>query len=199
MEKWVIVGLGNPGEEYAKTRHNIGEMIVRHIAKHHGLSFTREKSLKVHLAKLSLSSVQLHFVLPISYMNESGLPIRRYLDYTKIVPEKMLVIVDDADLSFGELRLRSKGGTGGHNGLKSIQQAIGTQEYPRLRVGIGREIEGRDLADHVLSDFTAEENNQFPHLFESVEKILLQLNQETFSNLMNQINEKMMLPKRESK
>ncbi len=152
----VIVGLGNPGKQYERTRHNIGFMVVQALASSKGLVWREDSRWPGIATKTTTADADLYLLMPTTYMNESGRAVQRYLSYYKVTPASLLVVTDDVALDFGATRLRPNGGTGGHNGLKSIQAILGTQEFARLRMGIGDREHG-DLADYVLADFTKEE------------------------------------------
>lgn len=160
----LIVGLGNPGEEYARTRHNLGFMAVGELGRRHGLEFKRQLKVQGRSARGRIvggggREVEIHLLLPTTYMNCSGQAVRDYLAYYKIGVEELLLVCDDTALPFGELRVRAGGTAGGHNGLKSVQQMVGTQEYARLRMGIGGG-ERTELASYVLQPFAKEEAEQ---------------------------------------
>ncbi|MBV9103900.1 MAG: aminoacyl-tRNA hydrolase [Candidatus Eremiobacteraeota bacterium] len=147
----LIVGLGNPGPEYAGTRHNAGFMVVDEIAKRLGVTHWRKKDFA---RQAHVASKRVVLVEPITFMNNSGWPVRKIASWWKTPRPEILVISDDLDLPFGKLRLRANGSSGGHNGLKSLIDELGGQDFPRLRVGIGR---GREAIDHVLGDFHGDE------------------------------------------
>ena len=148
----LIVGLGNPGPEYAATRHNIGFMIVDQLAAQFGSTWERSTKWDA----LSAKSGDVLLVKPLSFMNRSGYPLFAIAQFYKIIPEEILVVLDDLALPLGRLRLRARGGPGGHNGLESIIMQFGTEEIPRLRIGIGAApLEGS--TDYVLSRFFEEE------------------------------------------
>ena len=148
----LIVGLGNPGPEYAATRHNIGFMVVDQLAAQFGSTWERSTKWDA----LSAKSGDALLVKPLSFMNRSGYPLFAIAQFYKIVPQEILVVLDDLALPLGRLRLRARGGPGGHNGLESIIMQFGTEEIPRLRIGIGAApLEGS--TDYVLSRFFEEE------------------------------------------
>lgn len=154
----LIVGLGNPGDKYRGHRHNVGFWVVDQLAKDHGAG-TWQKQHEGLAAVCWIDSIKALLFKPQSYMNASGLPVRRMVDFYKIGLPDMLVIADDFALPLGRLRLRSRGSAGGQNGLKDILRHLGTDEVARLRVGIGSP--GRqDPADYVLSDFSAAEKKE---------------------------------------
>lgn len=159
---YLIVGLGNPGEEYARTRHNAGFRLVGELARRWQSSWTLEKKFDARLARAESAGKKVLLCQPLSYMNASGEVVRAVTDYFEAVPERLLVAVDDADLPLGELRLRGQGGSGGHHGLESIIQHLGEREFARQRLGIGRTLDGRrEIANHVLGAFSRAETKQF--------------------------------------
>lgn len=185
----VFVGLGNPGKEYSLTRHNIGYLVIQAFAKGHQWPFKEEKQFTAHVAKGKLGNATVHLVLPLTYMNESGRAVRRYLDFYQLGSEELTVVSDEADLPFGMMRLRPEGSAGGHNGLKSIQAHLHTQQYARLRMGIGREQqEGRTLADYVLENFSAEEKEQLVPFLRRGVNVLERLISEEITAVMNTVN-----------
>lgn len=153
----VVIGLGNPGKKYEFTRHNIGYLVVKAIADSLGWTFKEEKRFNGWVAKDKCGDHVLHLAMPNTYMNESGRCVRAYLDFYKLTAADILVVSDDVELPFGEVRLRQKGGSGGHNGLKSIAAHLGTQEFMRLKMGVGKDVQRGDLADYVLDAFKPEE------------------------------------------
>jgi len=189
MSEKILVGLGNPGKKYEMTRHNMGAIALQAFAKKHGAQFKEDSKFLAKVAKVSLFDQMYHLLLPTTYMNESGQALRRYFDYYKLKIEDLLILVDDADLPFGAYRLKEKGGTGGHNGLKSIAAHLGTSAYARFRLGIGRK-EGGDLADFVLDSFSKEELKMLPQLLSQYVDVLDRLCQESLEQLMNEVNVK---------
>lgn len=162
--KYLVVGLGNIGAEYAPTRHNIGFMVVDHLAEQLGTSWEPGRYADTALAKHKGKRLQL--IKPTTYMNHSGKAVRYYLQQLNLEHDRLLVITDDLALPFGRLRLRPKGSDGGHNGLKSINELLGSQQYPRLRVGIGDEFHRGQQVDYVLSPFREEEREHLPELIQ---------------------------------
>jgi len=152
----LVAGLGNPGREYAQTRHNVGWMVVDELARRHDGSFRAKFSGR--LAELRLGELRLALLEPETYMNESGRSIGAAARFFKAPAESLLVVHDDVDLEEGRLQTRLGGGLAGHNGLRSIAQALGTQDFLRLRIGVGRPGRGdpRSVADYVLSPFAPE-------------------------------------------
>jgi PTH1 family peptidyl-tRNA hydrolase len=166
VEHFVVVGLGNPGAKYELTRHNIGAMVAQALAQEMNLSFKEEKKFHSLVAKGvcagAYGQVALHMLMPLTYMNDSGRAVKAYLEYYRLKPTALLVLSDDVELPFMHLRYRSKGGSGGHNGLKSIESALGTNEYARLKFGVGKGLDGRSLADYVLENFNPAEMAEIP-------------------------------------
>jgi|TARA_B100001971_G_C18208466_1_gene549093 PTH1 family peptidyl-tRNA hydrolase len=154
----LIVGLGNPGSKYKGTRHNVGFMAVEKLADLWAVSWSEEKKFKARMSRAVLGEKTIHLCEPLTYMNLSGETVRAVLDYCRIETAKMLIVVDDANIDLGEVRLRIDGGTGGHNGLGSVEQHLATLEFSRLRIGVGRPAEVRqELSSHVLGLFAADE------------------------------------------
>jgi PTH1 family peptidyl-tRNA hydrolase len=157
----LIVGLGNPGREYRDTRHNVGFMVADEIARRHQLTFALAPAQvpETFVAK-KYGAEPLLVAKPLTFMNRSGDAVSALARYYDIAAGDLLVVVDEVALPFGRLRARARGSAGGHNGLKSIIDRLGTQEFARLRLGVGRGDQRRDLADHVLSKFEAEERSE---------------------------------------
>jgi PTH1 family peptidyl-tRNA hydrolase len=155
---YAIVGLGNPGAEYARTRHNIGFMAVERYGEKHGAVWTNQKKFESRMAKVEAAGKRALLCEPQTYMNVSGRAVGALIDFYQLPLNRLLIVVDDADLPFGELRMRGSGSSGGHHGLDSIEQRFGTREYARLRMGIGRQrSDVREITGHVLGKFGAAE------------------------------------------
>ena len=154
----LIAGLGNPGREHARDRHNVGWMVVEDLARRHNGSFRSKFSGR--LAETRIGEARVALLEPETYMNDSGRSISAAARFFKVLPEDVLVIHDDVDLEVGRLQARAGGGLAGHNGLRSIAQILGTADFLRLRVGVGRPGRGdpRPVADYVLSPFSAEDD-----------------------------------------
>lgn len=152
----IIVGLGNPTEKYQATRHNIGWDAITRISDEYRipLDFKKHKAI---CGSGYIEGEKVILAQPLTYMNLSGESVRELVDYYKVSPEELIVIYDDISLDIGQLRIRKKGSAGGHNGIKSITQHLGTIEFPRIKVGIGDKPADWDLADYVLSRFHGEE------------------------------------------
>ena len=165
-ETFLIVGLGNPGREYAGTRHNIGFVTLERLAKRLALDWQVNKKFTAHLAKGSHGDKTLLLCEPQGYMNVSGKTVAPLARYYHIPADRIVVVLDDLDLPLGTLRMRPGGGTGGHRGLESISDCLGTGEFPRLRLGIGRPAPARDVSGFVLGKFTKDESGQLEKVLE---------------------------------
>src|SRR5919108_1747519 len=152
----LVAGLGNPGREYERTRHNAGWLVVDELARRHGGTFRSKFSGRV--GELRLDGLRVALLKPETYMNESGRSLGAAARFFKVAPAQLLVVHDDVDLAEGRLQARRGGGLGGHNGLRSIAQALGSQDFLRLRIGVGRPGRGdrRSVADYVLAPFGPE-------------------------------------------
>jgi PTH1 family peptidyl-tRNA hydrolase len=171
MDTWLVVGLGNPGPRYAGNRHNVGAMVVDELASRHGSA-----RLRTHKSRASIAEVRLGVLpggapgpkavlaVPSSYMNESGGPVKALMQFFSIDAEQLVVVHDELDIPAGEVRLKKGGGEGGHNGLRSISSSLGTKDYLRVRVGIGRPPGRMEPADYVLRDFSLSERKDLPFL-----------------------------------
>jgi peptidyl-tRNA hydrolase, PTH1 family len=154
----LVVGLGNPGQEYAATRHNVGFIVIDEVARRHGIATWKKKD-GAHQAVDSTQNVV--FVKPTTFMNLSGTPVRLISSWYRTPPDGVLILSDDMDLPFGKLRMRPFGGHGGHNGLRSVIATIG-EGFPRIRIGVGRP--EYDSVDHVLGPFSGEEREKLPKI-----------------------------------
>ncbi|MEM7382975.1 MAG: aminoacyl-tRNA hydrolase [Bacteroidota bacterium] len=169
--KYLIIGLGNVGEEYGSTRHNVGFQVLNHLAARQGRDF-RPSRLAL-LATFRYRGRTINLAKPTTYMNHSGKAVRYWLDQLSLPTAQSLIVVDDVALPFGKLRMRMQGSSAGHNGLKSVEEHLGTQAYPRLRVGIGRDFAPGQQAAYVLAPFTNQELAALPrHLAQACEMIL---------------------------
>lgn len=162
----LIVGLGNPGRKYAGTRHNIGFDVLAELAKRYAADKPKAR-FDGELTEVQIESQRVLLLWPLTYMNNSGGCVQPTRDFYKVASEDLLVVCDDISLPTGKLRLRAKGSSGGQKGLKDIIQRLGTEEFPRLRIGIGAQPAGWELADYVLSKFSKEEE---PAVAEAVVK-----------------------------
>ncbi len=155
----LIVGLGNPGKEYAGTRHNVGRMIAEMLAERQGAALSRKK-FNSQLGEIRIDGNKVLLLAPDTYMNLSGRAVMAAIAFFGIDPQETLVVCDDMDLPLGKLRLRPEGGASGHKGLSSIQNALGAQDYHRLRVGIGRPRPEKEAANYVLDKFSKTEEDE---------------------------------------
>ena len=189
----LVVGLGNPGQRYAGTRHNVGFMALELLARREGVRFRSMAKLQAELAEVGFGRDRLRLLMPQTYMNESGRSIRAALDWFDVSVDQLLVLVDDMDLPLGRLRLRAKGSAGGHNGLKSTIQHLGTQEFPRLRIGIGapgRSAEERKArtVSHVLGSFNASEQPLLKDVLDEVLRGLELIQRQGLERAGNRLN-----------
>ena len=164
--KYLIAGLGNIGQEYANTRHNIGFIILNAFEATY--ASVRHAWLATHVYR----SRRLILIKPTTYMNNSGKAINYWMQKERLTPAAVLVVVDDLDLPFGTLRLRTKGSSGGHNGLQSVQDYLNTSAYARLRVGIGRDATRRSQTDYVLGEFDAQQQTELPTIVQRAKQII---------------------------
>ncbi len=189
----LVVGLGNPGQRYAGTRHNVGFMALELLAKREGVRFKSMAKLQGELAEVGFGSDRLRLLMPQTFMNESGRSIRAALDWFDLSADQVLVLVDDMDLPLGRLRIRAKGSAGGHNGLKSTIQHLGTQEFARLRIGIGapgRSAEERKArtVSHVLGSFNAAEQPLLNDVLDEVLRGLELIQRQGLERAGNRLN-----------
>ena len=184
----LYVGLGNPGKKYQMTRHNMGFLVLESFAHLNQIPLAEDKRFLAIAGKGKVKGVNVHLLLPTTYMNESGQAVRRYMDYHKIALNDVVVVTDDADIPFGEIRMRMQGTSGGHNGLKSIQAHVGTTEYARIRMGIGRSDERGTLADFVLDVFNKEEIEHLPSILNKGAAALEMFLTDDMSKVMNKVN-----------
>jgi len=153
----LIVGLGNPGAEYAKTRHNAGFLVLERLAERQRAKWSLEKKFNARIARVGQDGKRALLCEPQTFMNSSGEAVAKVLDFYQSTPARLLIVVDDADLPLGEIRMRPSGSSGGHHGLESIEQHLGTRDYARLRIGIGRQDGAREITGYVLGRFNSTE------------------------------------------
>jgi PTH1 family peptidyl-tRNA hydrolase len=181
----IVIGLGNPGREYASTRHNIGFMVIDELAQRCGVITTRNR-FRSELIESTLDGEKLILAKPQTYMNLSGTAAREILNWYHVPRKDLLVVLDDMDLPFGQLRMRARGSAGGHNGLTSIIEQLGGNDIPRLRVGIGR---GRSTSiGHVLSRFSKDEERELPDVIDRAASGVLRWAREGIVSAMNDLN-----------
>lgn len=161
---WLIVGLGNPGRRYARTRHNIGFLVLGEFLNKHGLEFTRKRGYRI--CSGSIEGTEIVLIEPLTFMNRSGAAARKIMDWFKIPPEKIIVIHDDIDMEVGRLKIRRRGSSGGHRGVESVIQNIGLSNFIRIKIGIGRD-EFISTEDYVLTKFRRKE---LPLIMEALKK-----------------------------
>lgn len=169
----VAIGLRNPGPDYAGTRHNIGLEVIERLLVRHGERLKRGPlRVRAEVGEIRLGGDRMVVAAPLSFMNEAGGPVRSVLNHYKVDPVETIIVHDDIDLAFGRLRLQIGGGTGGHNGLKSVEKALGTRDFVRLKIGVGRPPQHVDAADHVLARFSKTERAQLDLLVEDAGDII---------------------------
>ena len=166
---WLVVGLGNPGDQYAATRHNVGQMVIDQLVKRHSVKLASHKS-RTHIAAYKLGvGIDAHQIILAksqSFMNETGGPIKALANFYSVGPEKIIVLHDELDIGFAAIRTKLGGGDNGHNGLKSMSSAFNTPDYYRVRLGIGRPMGQQDPADFVLKQFSKEEKKDLDEFIE---------------------------------
>jgi len=166
---WLVAGLGNPGDQYAATRHNVGQMVIDQLVKRHSIKLASHKS-RTHIAAYKLGvGIDAHQIILAkshSYMNESGGPIKALANFYSVEPEKIIALHDELDIGFAAIRTKLGGGDNGHNGLKSMTSAFDTPDYYRVRLGIGRPMGQQDPADFVLKQFSKEEKKDLDEFIE---------------------------------
>jgi len=184
---FLIVGLGNPGREYKGNRHNVGFMALDTLASYFDISFTRIES-KALVTKTNYKSKKILLAKPQTYMNLSGLAVGSLSKFYKIPLERILVAYDEVDLPFGNLRLRPEGGSAGHKGLQSIIDQLGTNSFPRLRIGVGRPPGRKGAANYVLKDFSAQEKEILDGILKHASEAVLEFIQNDLETAMNKYN-----------
>jgi peptidyl-tRNA hydrolase, PTH1 family len=185
---FLLVGLGNPGEEYADTRHNVGFEVVETLARRHGLRFD-DKRNKARVATGQVVGQRVALAKPFTYMNLSGQAVVGLVNWYKLdVASQLVVVYDEQDLPFGTLRIRKQGSPGTHNGMRSIVQQLGSQQFIRLRVGIGRAPAGWDLSNYVLGRWSKEQMQELPAILDKAADALEVLLREGVDTAMNRYN-----------
>jgi len=197
---YLIVGLGNPGSEYARTRHNIGFMAVERLAQCRGGTWALERKFESRVAKVEVGGKRALLCEPQTYMNVSGRAAGALIEFYRLPLERLMIVVDDADLPFGELRLRPSGSSGGHHGLESIESRLGTREYARLRMGIGRQrAEVREITGHVLGRFGAAEAETLEMMLNRAAAQIERWIDAGLQRAMNEFNGAVNAPKKDEK
>ena len=189
----LVIGLGNPGTKYEGTRHNIGFMALERMASREGFSFRQQSKLHGLAAEHGIGESRLRLLMPQTYMNDSGRSIRAALDWFGFTPEQLLVLVDDMDIPLGRLRLRAQGSAGGHNGLRSTIQHLGTQAFPRLRIGIGAPADNpaerrARTVSHVLGPFSRAEQPEVDAVLDGVLEAIQRTQRQNLDRAGNWIN-----------
>lgn len=186
-DRWIVVGLGNPGERYAGTRHNIGAVVLEELLARTGEKLRSHKS-GCAIAETHLAGEKVTLARPASYMNESGRPVGMLLRFYKAEPARLIVVHDELDIPFEEVRIKWGGGTAGHNGLKSVGSHLGTKDFTRVRVGVSRPPGRKEAADYVLETFAARERKELPEIVsraaDAVEKVVA----DGLERAMNEVN-----------
>lgn len=184
----VVVGLGNPGKEYEGTRHNVGFRVVELLAREAGASFRRSLRVRARTCACALDGVKVLLVEPLTFMNLSGDAVAAAMRWHRAEPADLTVVYDDADLPTGALRIRPKGGPGGHNGMKSVIARLGTEDFVRVRIGVGRDPGGNGLVDHVLGEFSRGERPAVDEAVQRAAAAVRVLLREGTDRAMNQFN-----------
>ncbi|MGT2907594.1 aminoacyl-tRNA hydrolase [Streptococcus dentiloxodontae] len=185
----MIVGLGNPGSKYSKTKHNVGFMAIDKLAEDMGLSFSEDKNFKAEITSTFLNNEKIYLVKPTTFMNNSGIAVRALMTYYNISTCDIIVIYDDLDMAVGKIRFRQKGSAGGHNGIKSIINHLGTQEFDRIKIGIGRPKHGMTVINHVLGKFDPDDGITIENALYKVNKALYHyLETRDFEDTMRRYN-----------
>lgn len=184
---WLIVGLGNPGRQYQDTRHNVGFMVIDRLAVRLGIALTEKKHDSL-VGTGVIEDIRVILSKPQRYMNQSGGPVARLAAFAGLPQDRILVIHDDIDIILGKLKIKAKGGHGGHNGLKSIVAAMGGGDFPRIRIGIGRPGMPGDVTDHVLGRFNSEEARIVRPVLECAENVVQTILCKGLIEAMNQFH-----------
>lgn len=184
----LIVGLGNVGKEYENTRHNMGFMLVDRYLEYKNIPLKFKEKFNAMYVETAINNEKVIFIKPTTYMNNSGIAVRDFLDFYKLDVQDVLVISDDLDLDLGKFRLRRNGSSGGHNGLKSIISHLGTDGFKRLRIGISNDKD--DVINYVLSKFSKKELNEIDTMFDTLVNVLDDYFVMDFTSLMSKYNRK---------
>ncbi|MDP8217925.1 MAG: aminoacyl-tRNA hydrolase [Candidatus Theseobacter exili] len=185
----MIVGLGNPGDFYAGTRHNAGQMVVDRIAENTGGKFRKKWFCQFQFSEIRFEDSNIILAKPLTYMNLSGRAVYQLIRKFRYKPQEILIVIDDVSLEFGRIRLRRRGSAGGHNGLASVLQYLNTEEVPRLRIGIDSPLRKGNLSDFVLGQFGENEYKQLEEVMKKAIKSLQYVVINGFEKAMNQFND----------
>ena len=193
MNEIYLIGLGNPGKKYSQSRHNIGFLLLENLANKYNSNFLFKEKLKSSFSEFKINGSSYRLFLPNTFMNNSGDAVRAIVDWYKINLDQVFIIVDDKDLPLGKIRFRKKGGSGGHNGLKSIIEKLQTENFNRIRIGIGSppSIKGRNnfnTISHVLGNISTEEKSVLDKVYLRVIESLEQLNIKKEEYIVNELN-----------
>ena len=193
MNEIYLIGLGNPGKKYKNSRHNIGFQLLENLSKKYNSNFLLKEKLKSSISEFKIDDLTYRLFLPNTYMNNSGDAVRAIVDWYKINLDQVFIIVDDKDLPLGKIRFRKKGSSGGHNGLKSIIEKLNTNNFNRIRIGIGLPptIKGTDdfnTISHVLGNISLEEGLILDKVYKRIIKSLEQLNNQKEELMINELN-----------
>ena len=193
MNEIYLIGLGNPGKKYCNSRHNIGFLILENFSKKHNSKFSLKDKVKSFFSEFKIEDSTYRLFLPNTFMNNSGEAVRAIVDWYKINLDQIFIIVDDKDLPLGKIRFRKKGSSGGHNGLKNIIEKLQTQDFNRVRIGIGsptsiNEKNNFNTISHVLGNISSEEKSILDKVYEKVIKSFEQLNTQKEELIMNELN-----------
>lgn len=184
---YLIVGLGNPEEEYSKTRHNMGFNAINKIAKEYGIEVNKKKFQGLYESG-TIEDQKVILIKPQTYMNSSGDSVKEIVDYFKIEKENIIVVYDDMDIEPGKIKIRKKGSAGGHNGMKSIIQMLGTDEFPRIRIGIGRPEHNGDEINYVIGAIPEEEIEELEKGVEKAKGAVIEILKNGIDAAMNKFN-----------
>jgi len=193
MNEIYLVGLGNPGKKYSNSRHNIGFLLLESLSKRHNSNFSLKEKLKSYLSEFKFNDSTYKLFLPNTFMNDSGKAVKAIVDWYKIDLDKIFIIVDDKDLPLGKIRFRKKGSSGGHNGLKSIIEKLQTNNFNRIRIGIGspsstKGINNFNTISHVLGNISLEEKAILDKVYKKVIETLEQLNNKKEETIISELN-----------
>ena len=193
MDEVYLVGLGNPGKKYANSRHNIGFLLLENLSKKYNSNFLLKDKLKSSCSEFKINDSTFRLFLPNTFMNNSGDAVRAIVDWYKINLDQIFIIVDDKDLPLGKIRFRKKGSSGGHNGLKSIIEKLQTQNFNRIRIGIGsppsiREKNNFNTISHVLGNISSDEKSILDKVYKKVIESLEQINNKKEELIISELN-----------
>ena len=193
MNEIYLIGLGNPGKKYSKNRHNIGFLVLKNLAKKYNSNFLLNEKLRSYCSEFKINDSKYRLFLPNTFMNNSGNAVRAIVDWYKINLDQIFIIVDDKDLPLGKIRFRKKGSSGGHNGLKSIIEKLQTDNFNRIRIGIGspssiRGTNNCNTISHVLGNISIEEQSILDRVYKKVIESLERLNTKKEDYIINELN-----------